>query len=545
MPLDRAPADAGGSDDTRATARALPRQRRHAARISPEGDADWYQFAASTAGWYAVRSRSTPRRLQAATWSPRSRSATRPATSWPRRARRSRADRRERPRAGRPGEFFVEVTSADGAALLDEYDDHGCPGRGRCVHADGHAVGRPATTVRSPSGDVTGDGRGDVVRAPTGGSALRVYAGQARRAVAASTAVPLPSGTLTGLGIAGADVNGDGRPRRRRRHHGRLPGVHAGGRRRADAAGRRPPWRAPQRVVPPTSTGTATRTSSSPTARAARRSRGTTAPGRSRSPGAIPSSTVIAVGDVTRDGRAGHRRPGAVLRAERRWLLRRRGRPARRWDRGNPRTVAVADVTGDGVADVRPSERGQRRLRAGRLRAGEPDLRDVAPYPAVRDPRRDHARRRRQRRPDGRRRRERGGPAHGPAAEERRARCRLRRPSGSPAHATAYQAGRPDGRPTWTATGTTTSSCRTAAIDVLRTGTRSTSAAGHGWVEDVTPAPHSAGVAVRPDGRRSRSERDAQAGAVTRQTVRLIDGATGAAVAATPTLHARRRGRSA
>ena len=54
VPFDRAPAEPGGSDDTRATARALPGSGA-TGTFSPEGDVDWYRFDASSAGWYAVQ----------------------------------------------------------------------------------------------------------------------------------------------------------------------------------------------------------------------------------------------------------------------------------------------------------------------------------------------------------------------------------------------------------------------------------------------------------------------------------------------------------
>jgi subtilisin family serine protease len=52
-PLDRAGSDAGPSDDTAATARTLTSPSA-TGTLSPEGDQDWYRFTAPSAGWWQV-----------------------------------------------------------------------------------------------------------------------------------------------------------------------------------------------------------------------------------------------------------------------------------------------------------------------------------------------------------------------------------------------------------------------------------------------------------------------------------------------------------
>ena len=194
--------------------------------ISPEGDVDWYQFTASAAGWYTVRSRSARRTAGGPGARPRGPQRAR-ATSWPRRPRRH-ADRAHVPIRS-PERSTSRSPSADGAAQPDRTRSRR-RAEGTRVHSDGHR--RRPTSGPIAVGDVTGDGLRRRRHAPAGGTALRVYAGD-RRPGPSRPRPPsrLPSGTLTGGGIA---------VRRRQRRRSDLD-VVAGPRPASGCSRRRPP----------------------------------------------------------------------------------------------------------------------------------------------------------------------------------------------------------------------------------------------------------------------------------------------------------------
>ena len=191
--------------------------------------------------------------------------------------------------------------------------------------------------------------------APLYGSALHVYAGQANGPASTPTTVAMPGSTFTGTGVTGVDVNGDGR----------LDVVAAttsgfqvftqpvgGGLVAATAIA----FADAQKVVSADLDGDGdhdlvlTGSSAGGSRIATNDGTGTFTLGA-----VVPTSTAIAVGDITRDGRPD------IVDASHYYAQTADGTfaaPATLPAMGAQpwRTLAIADVTGDGFADVvRPS----------------------------------------------------------------------------------------------------------------------------------------------------------------------------------------------
>ncbi|AEE44460.1 S8 family serine peptidase [Cellulomonas fimi] len=360
VPLDRAPGDAGGSDDTPATARATA-DGTATGTLSPEGDVDWHATTAASAGQYRVR--------------------VEPVGTTP-------------PTVGPELDLAVEVQDGAGlvlgtvdAAKVDAPEElvvtvpSAGPLRVGVRNANGSAPAAqqyrlsvtaesvqplfsasftpPADARRTNVGaltpaDVTGDGRTDVVTVePAGG--VYVYAGRGDGTLAAPVDVPLTGITLTGDGLASGDVDGDG-------DADAVATTSTGFVVLRQDAGRLTPWTqvattfggAPfaGQVVELASWDTDGRldvvvSTSRPSVQVFRND----GSGRFTAVAEAAAEPRLAVGDVTGDGRPDVVTTHAVLAQRTDGLL---AAPLALPFAGGPlvTSVAVGDVTGDGRADV-------------------------------------------------------------------------------------------------------------------------------------------------------------------------------------------------
>lgn len=212
--LDRAPAEPGTSDDTPATARALTGAA--TATLSPEGDVDWYSVALPGAGTYRAHVGQTSE------GDPTAGPLLDPVvevqdTSG---AVLGQADDGE---DGEPEDVFVRVASAttirvgvsnaNGSAPADRtYELRVEQGP---TNPFTPTFTAPADATRTnvgvlAAGDVTGDGKDDVVTVELGGG-VYVYAGKGDGTLATPVDVPVPGVSIDGHGVAVADLDGDGK----------------------------------------------------------------------------------------------------------------------------------------------------------------------------------------------------------------------------------------------------------------------------------------------------------------------------------------------
>lgn len=531
VPLDRAPTDPGGSDDTRATARSLPGGG-STATLSPEGDVDWYRVDAPSAGWYVVQVDITPT---------------------PGVGVQLVADVEVRNAAGdivasastggnptaqafvpvpAAGTFYVEISEADGAISTDTYTITAAPGTAPPFTRTHQST--PPDTYDGPIavGDVTGDGRADAVSAPLQGSALDVYAGQAGGTVAAPTLVALPSGTFNGSGIAGVDVNGDGRMDV---VAATTTGVQvftqplAGGL----VAGTSLSFADAQKVVAADIDGDGDQdlvlTSWTAGGAQVAKNNGT---GTFTLGAVVPSSIWIAVGDVTRDGRPD------IVDVSQYFAQKPDGTfadpvalPSTGF--GLWRTLAIADVTGDGFADViRPSASNNGLVQVDSMQANQTFAASHS-YPAYEIP---------------------DVIATGDVTGDGRTDVVVtnsgwlgitvlpQKSDGTLGAPITFGAGnyvswyQPDGLKVGDVDGDGHNDLVLSdnGMSVFRQNSLDQAPLGHGWLKGVTPATNSAGAGVRPTVSVA-LERALKAGSASASTVRLINGATGAVVPASVT----------
>lgn len=210
-PLDRAVGDSGPDDSVPARARALALGATRTASLSPEGDEDWFAVPAPTPGWYAVTVRPANGRL----------STTRPrVTVLSSGGEVLGAD--ESTDVGQPvsltvpvpvgGTLRVGVSNVVGAAGEDYTVQARATGTVGLTRVAGDAVTAGWERYLAV-GDLTGDGRPDVVSsaygAPVGTTTVRP--GDGTGAFGAPVAVPTGtlSGTVRGLAVADLDADGD------------------------------------------------------------------------------------------------------------------------------------------------------------------------------------------------------------------------------------------------------------------------------------------------------------------------------------------------
>ncbi|WP_426593582.1 S8 family serine peptidase [Cellulomonas sp. McL0617] len=206
--LDEAPGDAGTSDDTRARAQVTDGTEADGT-ISPEGDVDWYRYTAPTAGWYTVYVHDAnlyqvPDPLDLTlevrddTGHVLSSGNLQPGGS---------AESVTVPMPVGGHQLFVAVRNANGTAQHDR----------TYVLSVGPTTMPSFTGTRHPSaqayqalavGDVTGDGRPDVVAVH--GVDLQIVPDTPSGVLGDPTILPVPGGVTADGDVAVADLDGDG-----------------------------------------------------------------------------------------------------------------------------------------------------------------------------------------------------------------------------------------------------------------------------------------------------------------------------------------------
>ncbi|MBB2924708.1 S8 family serine peptidase [Cellulomonas cellasea] len=216
VPLDRATGDAGPEDGTMATATRITAATNVTATLSPEGDEDWYRYDVPAAGWYDVMM--APKSLTNDGHAPDFALEVRDAAghvlavedAYPQPLYHETA----RIPVTAPGPIWIRAHNANGSAGWQPYG----------LSVEAHGTRTLFTQTAAPSNwwesglvlaDVTGDGRADAVLPRPqpeewgGATSIAVAAGRADGTLAPLVDVPTGTPDL-GKALVTADVDGDG-----------------------------------------------------------------------------------------------------------------------------------------------------------------------------------------------------------------------------------------------------------------------------------------------------------------------------------------------
>jgi subtilisin family serine protease len=209
-PLDRAAGDSGPDDSVPARARALALGATRTASLSPEGDEDWFAVPAPAPGWYAVTVRPAGGL----------RSTTRPRVTVLS-AGGEILGTDEATDVNQPvsltvpvlagGTLRVGVSNVVGAAGEDYTVQARATGKVGLTRVAGDAVTSGWERYLTV-GDLTGDGRPDVVSSAHGAAVATTMLRPGHGDGTFGAPVPVPTGTLGGTvrGLAVADLDADG-----------------------------------------------------------------------------------------------------------------------------------------------------------------------------------------------------------------------------------------------------------------------------------------------------------------------------------------------